>query len=154
MPRRFGMLAAAVLILGACSGIVATEDDPPARPQEEQAAPATTPPDENQAALPPAADVPPARSSVASPDHFKGMTQGEVTEAIGTPDFTRKDRAARLWQYNGKRCALDLFLYPQKDGILRVTHVDVRVRSPEIVDWPTCVAEISTARQKSKTSKG
>lgn len=163
MARGWVLVAATALVLGACSG------DPEAEPPQtaQPAQPETTAPEPLAPALSeepaPALALIPSKPGGAgdfvlpalrSPEALMGMTQAEVTLALGKPDFTRKERTTRLWQYNGRRCALDLFLYPQKDGTLKVTHVDVRTRKPYSLDGQACLEEIVALRKQPGPTKG
>lgn len=165
MTRGWVLVAATALVLGACSG------DPEAGPPETtQPVQTETPAAETPASAPSLTEEPtpslaliPSKPggtgdfvlpALRSPEALMGMTQAEVTLALGKPDFTRKERTTRLWQYNGRRCALDLFLYLQKDGTLKVTHVDVRTRKPYSLDGQACLEEIVELRKQPGPTKG
>jgi hypothetical protein len=160
--RAWVPVAAMALLLGACAGDPdaeppRTDASPPIAAAEE--APAPVPPEESSPSLALIPSKPGGTGDfvpppVPSPASLKGMSQAEVTLALGKPDFTRKERTARLWQYNGRRCALDLFLYPQKDGSMRVTHVDVRTRKPFNLDGQACLDEIVELRRGPGLVKG
>lgn len=65
------------------------------------------------------------RAPGLDPSRLKGMSAAQLTEAFGRPVFTRRDLPAEIWQYRGKACMLDLFLY---DGT--VSHHAVRGHNP------------------------
>ena len=69
-----------------------------------------------------------ARAPIVPLARFPGLSDGQVTGMLGTPQFRRQDASAELWQYRGDGCELHLFLYREKDG-LRVRHAEVRPRS-------------------------
>jgi hypothetical protein len=50
------------------------------------------------------------------------LSKNEVLARLGQPNFTRHDPPAEIWQYRGASCVLDLFLYPENGGDLRVAH--------------------------------
>lgn len=57
-----------------------------------------------------------------------GLDRNQITALLGKPHFRRHDKPADLWQYRNKKCALDLFLYRIRDGVIyKVTHADVRI---------------------------
>ena len=65
-----------------------------------------------------------ALSEIAS---LAQMTDRQLTQRLGTPDFTRHDEPAEIWQYRSASCVLDVFLYPE-DGGLKVVHATTRDR--------------------------
>ncbi|WP_189049877.1 hypothetical protein [Aliidongia dinghuensis] len=86
-----------------------------------------------QAALSPA-DVSyrspqPARAhfAVAEMASLHDMSDRQLVQRLGTPDFTRRDPPAEIWQYRSASCVLDVFLYPG-DGGLKVAHATTRDR--------------------------
>jgi len=48
----------------------------------------------------------------AHPDELVGLKPDEVTRLLGSPALIRHDPPAQVWQYRGRDCVLDLFLYP------------------------------------------
>lgn len=68
-----------------------------------------------------------------------GLDRDQVTALLGKPHFRRHDKPADLWQYRNKKCALDLFLYRIRDGIIyKVTHADVRILNSAKATKNTC----------------
>ncbi len=55
------------------------------------------------------------------------MSDSQLTQRLGAPDFTRHDAPAEIWQYRSASCVLDVFLYPE-DGGLKVVHATTRDR--------------------------
>jgi hypothetical protein len=55
------------------------------------------------------------------------MSDRQLTQRLGAPDFTRRDAPAEIWQYRSASCVLDVFLYPE-DGGLKVVHATTRDR--------------------------
>jgi len=51
------------------------------------------------------------------------LTGPELTARLGKPDFQRREPPAELWQYRSAACVLNVFLYPQADGALKVSYV-------------------------------
>ncbi len=68
--------------------------------------------------------VPPPGLNV-DPRQLISLTTREVRIKLGDPTFRRVDRPSLIWQYRGRACILDVFLY--RDGTdYRVTQVAVR----------------------------
>jgi hypothetical protein len=66
-----------------------------------------------QAALPPVpseADMMAARGH--KPEELMGLGPDEVRRLLGNPVLVRRDAPAEIWQYRGRDCALDVYLYP------------------------------------------
>lgn len=55
------------------------------------------------------------------------MSDRQLTQRLGAPDFTRHDDPAEIWQYRSASCVLDVFLYPEGGG-LKVVHATTRDR--------------------------
>jgi hypothetical protein len=55
------------------------------------------------------------------------MSDRQLTQRLGAPDFTRRDAPAEIWQYRSASCVLDVFLYPEGGG-LKVVHATTRDR--------------------------
>lgn len=56
------------------------------------------------------------------------MSDRQLTQRLGAPDFTRHDAPAEIWQYRSASCVLDVFLYPEEGG-LKVVHATTRDRA-------------------------
>jgi hypothetical protein len=56
------------------------------------------------------------------------MSDRQLMQRLGSPDFTRRDPPAEIWQYRSASCVLDVFLYPEADG-LKVLHATTRDRT-------------------------
>lgn len=123
--------AATALVCAACAGpAVETKPEPAAALSEprEAAAPepvtVAAPPSREARAAPPAAPVSPASSRV-KPAALKGLAEDALARLMGAPGFKRVDDPAVLWQYRGRGCILDVFLYA--DGpVYRVDHLEFR----------------------------
>lgn len=75
----------------------------------------------------------------AEPSRLKGLSPTQVRAVLGKPMFTRRDAPAEIWQYRGRACTLDLFLYD--DGAdQKVAHVAVRSQQP--VNESQCMGEL------------
>jgi hypothetical protein len=75
----------------------------------------------------------PSASSAASRDvaadvaALVNMSPVDVIAAFGSPDFTRRDAPAEVWQYRSAACVLDVFFYPEGRN-LRVAYATTRRR--------------------------
>jgi hypothetical protein len=67
------------------------------------------------AALPPAPGGP--------LDRLTGLKGEEVVALLGPPDLRRAEPPAELWQYRGRLCVLELYLYRDPDTY-RVVHAE------------------------------
>ncbi|HEV2678248.1 MAG TPA: hypothetical protein VGV37_27215 [Aliidongia sp.] len=56
------------------------------------------------------------------------MSDRQLMQRLGSPDFTRRDPPAEIWQYRSASCVLDVFLYPEAGG-LKVAHATTRDRA-------------------------
>ena len=79
---------------------------------------------------------------------LQNKTAPEIILALGTPDFRRTDKPAQLWQYQNKKCILDLFLYPQSNTSLSVTFFDVRFVEKDEVAPQVCLQSILETKSK------
>lgn len=131
----------AALPLAACGGVPAAPPDGVIPAASDSAAASATESTSDAAATeaaPNSGTIATAAANVAVPKvprepivplaKFPGLSDGQVTGMLGSPQFRRQDAAAELWQYRGDGCVLHLFLYREKDG-LRVRHVEVRPRT-------------------------
>jgi hypothetical protein len=75
----------------------------------------------------------------ADPNRLKGLSPLQVRAVLGKPMFTRRDAPAEIWQYRGRACTIDLFLYDE-GGAQTVTHVAVRSQQP--VNEGQCMGEL------------
>lgn len=82
-----------------------------------------------------------------APTALTQLTEQEITYLFGAPTVERKDADARIWQYRGEACVLDVYFYKQDDRAngYNVTHVDFRMTedlSPgEMVDVAPATAQ-------------
>jgi hypothetical protein len=76
-----------------------------------------------------------------------GAPAGAVTAALGPPELRRPEGDAETWLYRGRRCLLDVVLYPDPATRQpRVGHAAARSQGVERVTEETCLAEIVAAR--------
>ena len=161
LPAPIALLALA-LALAACAELglpPAPEPAPsPAAPEPAVETPAIPPasptkapaeeagPKAEEAAPRQAAKAPPA----VKPEQIMGLTRIELLGLLGKPDFLRRDAPAEIWQYRGKKCILDVFLYDSGE-YYRVLHFEVRDRTAESVSTGRCFTALLEARTRDET---
>lgn len=92
-----------------------------------------------------AAAAPARPAAIGAPDELVGLSAAEVERRIGAPGFTRRDGDARIWQYGGEACLLDVFLYRQAGGTT-VRHAELRRREPGGPADGACLADALAKR--------
>ena len=60
-------------------------------------------------------------------DRLSTLSDAEVVELMGPPQFERFEPPARIWQYRTPFCVVDLFLYDDGGGFT-VEYVNLRMR--------------------------
>lgn len=75
------------------------------------------------------------------PTRLKGMSPTQVRAVLGKPMFTRRDAPAEIWQYRGRACTIDLFLYDEGGGAQTVSYVTVRNQQPA-TNESQCMGEL------------
>ncbi len=84
----------------------------------------------------------------ASPREMVGKSGAQITSAIGAPAFRRKDGEARIWQYRGTNCLLDVFLY-KNGSSLKVKYAELRRRAGGGLTESACLANaVTTGKAK------
>jgi hypothetical protein len=80
-----------------------------------------------------------------------GAPAGAVTAALGPPELRRPEGDAETWLYRGRRCLLDVVLYPDPATRQpRVGHAAARSQGVERVTEETCLAEIVASRSMAR----
>lgn len=119
---------------------------PPAAPANAPGEAAKAGPEADEAAPRQVAKAPPS----VRPEQIMGLTRSELSDLLGKPDFLRRDAPAEIWQYRGKECILDVFLYETGEHY-RVFHFEVRDRTVEPVSTGRCFAALLGARKRDET---
>jgi len=70
-----------------------------------------------------------APAEAGGPAVLRGLSPAEVKAVLGAPGFQRRDAPAEIWQYRGRGCTLDLFIYDVGAG-QKVDHYSVRSAAP------------------------
>lgn len=77
------------------------------------------------------------------------MTRDDLNGLLGQPDLVRRENPAEIWQYRGKNCILDLFLYNDEDDAsspYRVVYSEARDRVAGKADQRACLNELLRAQ--------
>lgn len=106
------------------------------------------------AALPPRTPLvtPPVAPPINhDPARLLGLEPGVLAELMGEPALVRREATARVWQYRGSDCVLDIFLYDQA-GSLAVTYLEARGGDAVKVDARPCLNEHLNRRRAAEAS--
>ncbi len=127
-------------------------------------APATSSPSPTPAIGATAAAVAkPAGAPVPAPDRLLGAPAERVLAALGKPELQRRERPAEIWQYRGRGCVLDVFLYaagqqagtdPKIAGQAAgdgptVFHLEARDARARSIEPASCLPAVTSARLES-----
>lgn len=77
------------------------------------------------------------------------MTRDDLNGLLGQPDLVRRENPAEIWQYRGKDCILDIFLYneaDQENSPYRVVYSEARGREAGTADQRACLNELLRAQ--------
>ncbi len=94
---------------------------------------------------PKTAALPPAPEIDDDPARILGLGPEKLAEILGRPDLTRREPPAEIWQYRGRSCVFDVFLY-EEAGSVRVTYLEARDESAQRVAERTCLNQLLRAR--------
>ena len=75
-----------------------------------------------------------------------GADEGALVRMFGKPRLDVVEVNGRKLQFMGDPCVLDAYLYLDKNGVERVSHVDARNRDGAAVDRAACVEALSADR--------
>jgi len=131
--------------LGACQAApeAVPEAVPPAegKPAPAEAAPAAQQqPDRSETAA-----LPPAPKIDDDPARLMGLDRAGLAKLLGDPELLRREPPAEIWQYRGRSCVFDVFLYEQA-GRQRVTYLEARDGAARRVGARGCLNELLRAR--------
>jgi hypothetical protein len=97
---------------------------------------------------PQAASVPTAPAPTAPPTQLGGLyglNVQELANRFGKPALQIHEGNSVKLQFRGSRCVLDAYLYPSRDGQLRVTYVDTRMPSGADTNQAACISALESA---------
>jgi len=136
---RILLLLGVAAALGACAATA----QPPAPPVAAAPSPAILGPALRAAAGRPHPRLPETATAAA----LVGLSAADLTAVIGSPRWRRRESPAEVWQYQGARCVLDVFLY-QEGGAARVVYAEARDESLLPVTLAACLQRIEAERRK------
>jgi hypothetical protein len=73
-----------------------------------------------------------------------GLNPQELVGHFGKPALQVREGSSVKLQFRGQRCVLDAYLYPSRDGQMRVTYVDTRGPSGADMDQAACILALET----------
>ena len=92
--------------------------------------------------------MPPTTAPTAPPSQLGGlygMNVQELASRFGRPVLQIHEGNSVKLQFRGSRCILDAYLYPSRDGQLRVTYVDTRMPSGADTNQAACISALESA---------
>ena len=96
-----------------------------------------------QAASVPTPTPPPPVQQVRQTSLY-GLDAQELVGHFGKPKLQIREGNSVKLQFRGNRCVLDAYLYPARDGQMRVTYVDTRGPSGADMDQAACILALET----------
>jgi hypothetical protein len=115
---------------------------PPAVVPQSEALPKQTP----LAATPAVAHgdtvMPTAVRLSGDPQELIGLDHTALRRVLGKPAQTRNEMTAQVWQYVTGDCVVDLYLYDDESGALKVTYVEARSRTAEPTPTARCLKSL------------
>ena len=96
---------------------------------------------------PQAASVPvatPAPPPVRSQSSLFGLGVQDLVDHFGKPALQIHEGSSVKLQFRGTRCVLDAYLYPARDGQLRVTYIDTRGTSGANMNQAACILALES----------
>lgn len=87
-----------------------------------------------------------------SADKLIGLSGDELQAALGKPARIRGEVDSHIYQYVGRDCVLDLFLYPATSGDYRVSYAEARSVQAEKKSADACLKSLSAPVVANNTS--
>jgi hypothetical protein len=114
--------------------------------QTEAAKPASAPKPTPLAATPAVAHgdtiAPTATHLTGDPKELLGLDHTALRRTLGKPAQMRDELTAQVWQYVTGDCVVDLYLYDDEQGALKVTYVEARSRTAEPTPTTRCLKSL------------
>lgn len=86
--------------------------------------------------------LPTAARLTGDPQELIGLDHGAVRRTLGQPAQVRREFTAQVWQYVTGDCVVDLYLYDDDAGALKVTYVEARSRTAEPTPTTRCLKSL------------
>jgi hypothetical protein len=146
----FSLLLAA-LLLTACQmpphRLTAANSAAPTQPLSAATANPATAPKATPLAVTPAVAhgdtiAPTATRLTGDPKELLGLDHTALRRTLGKPAQMRDELTAQVWQYVTGDCVVDLYLYDDDQGALKVTYVEARSRTAEPTPTARCLKSL------------
>jgi len=86
--------------------------------------------------------MPTALRLSGDPKELLGLDHTALRRVLGRPAQVRHEVAAQVWQYVTGDCVVDLYLYDDDSGALKVTYVEARSRTAEQTPTTRCLKSL------------
>ncbi|TQV79881.1 hypothetical protein [Denitrobaculum tricleocarpae] len=147
--RRFAVIMAVIVAAGLLSACAQSRNVPSAgeasaETSGPEAADGKAPVQES--AVPKAPALPDVDDN---PEQLLTMTRDDLNGLLGQPDLVRRENPAEIWQYRGKNCVLDLFLYNEEDNPdspFKVVYSEARDLNAQKTDQRSCLGALLRAQ--------
>jgi hypothetical protein len=86
--------------------------------------------------------MPTALHLTGDPEELLGLDHTALRRVLGRPAQVRNEVTAQVWQYVTGDCVVDLYLYDDDSGALKVTYVEARSRTAEQTPTSRCLKSL------------
>jgi hypothetical protein len=86
--------------------------------------------------------LPTAARLSGDPKELIGLDHAALRRVLGKPAQTRNEWTAQVWQYVTGDCVVDLYLYDDEAGAMKVTYVEARSRTAEPTPTGRCLKSL------------
>jgi hypothetical protein len=86
--------------------------------------------------------APTAARLTGDPKELLGLDHAALRRTLGKPAQLRHELTAQVWQYVTGDCVVDLYLYDDDSGALKVTYVEARSRTAEPTPTSRCLKSL------------
>jgi hypothetical protein len=86
--------------------------------------------------------LPTAARLSGDPKELIGLDHTALRRVLGKPAQMRNELTAEVWQYVTGDCVVDLYLYDDDSGALKVTYVEARSRTAEPTPTTRCLKSL------------
>lgn len=76
------------------------------------------------------------------PATMVGLQRARLEQLVGKPDRIRREDPAEIWQFSGRNCVLDIFLYDRGQGAT-IAYIEERDRQGAVLDAGDCLRELA-----------
>ncbi len=86
--------------------------------------------------------LPTALRLSGDPKELLGLDHSALRRVLGKPVQVRHELSVQVWQYVTGDCVVDLYLYDDDAGALKVTYVEARSRNAELKPTTRCLKSL------------